>query len=52
MNLPEANLRSKRLSSLVEEASRKHNVDFVMWILVSTLVQVYVKEEKAEQEEM
>ena len=40
-NLPEAKVRTFRLMGLAEEISRQPNIEYVMWLLVVTLLQIY-----------
>jgi hypothetical protein len=50
-NLPQAKLRSKGLFSLAEEISRQPNIDFVVLLLVITLLQVYKEKEQVGQKQ-
>lgn len=48
-NSPEANQKSNRLISLAEKISKQPNSDFVIWLLIITLIQVYNEKEYMEQ---
>lgn len=48
-NLPEAKLESYELTILAEEVSRQPNIDYIDWLLVATLVQIYNEKEEREQ---
>lgn len=45
-NLLEAKLKNKGVISLVEEISRLSNVEFMVWLLLTTLQQVYSEKSK------
>lgn len=50
-NLPETKLKSFRLMVLAE-VSRQPSVDFVMWLLVVTFMQIYNEKEQVGQREI
>lgn len=49
-NLLEAKLKNKGVISLVEEISRLSNVEFMVWLLLTTLLQVYSEKSKGQRE--
>lgn len=46
-NLLEADLKSFGLIKLAEEISKQPSIDFVTWLLVFTLMQIYNEKEQA-----
>jgi len=40
-NLPEAKLKTFELMVFVEEISKQSSINYVMWLLVVTLIQIY-----------
>ena len=49
-SLPEAKVKSFGLISLAEEISKQPSIDFVMGLLVLTLMKIHNKKEQTEQE--
>ena len=47
-NLPEAKSKSFGLIQFAEEISKQYNIDFVIWLLVLTLIQIYKEKEQVE----
>lgn len=39
-NLPETKVKTFRLMGLAEEISRQPNIEYVIWLLVATLLQI------------
>lgn len=48
-HLPETKVKSSGIILLLEEISKQLRIDFVMWFLVVTLVNIYNEKEQAEQ---
>ena len=44
-SLPEAKVKSFELIQLAEEISKQSSIEFVMWILVVTLMRIYNEKE-------
>lgn len=50
--MPEAILKNYELTTLAEDISKQSNIDYVLWLLVANLMQIYNAKDKSEQEKI